>query len=136
MYTRDTVLRLIEQYARVIAQALGLARENKLSEAEQTLEDALLTLTSLPMKKWLTTTPENLATWLQEDQQFDTERLETVGDVFMARAEVAEAANQHQMALRCYQNAHALYVAAEGVNPKILSLPLRQKIQFASAQIL
>ncbi len=136
MYTRDTVLRLIEQYARVIAQALGLARENKLSEAEQALEDALLTLTSLPMEKWLTTVPENLATWLQEDQQFDTERLETVGDVFMARAEVAEAANQHQMAFRCYQNAHALYVLAERTNPKILSLPLRQKIQFASEQFL
>ncbi|HCR49827.1 MAG TPA: hypothetical protein PLL64_07700 [Rhodothermales bacterium] len=132
MYTRDTVLRLVEQYARVIAQALGLARENKQTEAEQALDEALQELTGLPPNALLTHDRTYLADWLKEERGWVTDHFETLGDVFVARAEVAETGNQFKLALMCYQTASDMYQTAQRVNPKIFSLPLQRKIQFVS----
>ncbi|MBL7977241.1 MAG: hypothetical protein JNN12_02790 [Bacteroidetes Order II. Incertae sedis bacterium] len=132
MYTRDTVLRLIEQYARIVAQALGLARENKRTEAEQVLNEALHDLTGLPASVLWTTPSEKLVRWLAEDQFFDADRFETLGDVYVARAEVADTGTEFEISLMCYRTAGIMYQAAQKINPKIFSLPLQRKIQFVS----
>jgi predicted RNA-binding protein len=100
MFQRDYILRLIEEFARLMAALAGLKREGKLDEAFIMIDKAYIKLLKLEPKVVKSLNPDELLPFLQNEMDMNNEGLKMTGEllfeegmIYVEKGDPVSAAN-------------------------------------------
>lgn len=127
-------MRIIEEMARIIAEAFGLVERGRIEEAEQSLEETLFSLTGIMPAHIIHSDPHQFAAWLSEDRKFSPEWLEALADLCIARADLA-AESDDETERAWWGVAQALLERANALETHTLSLPRMQKLKLIASNL-
>jgi|ERR1041385_2517121 hypothetical protein len=88
MYRRDYLQRMLEDFSRVLAQAMGLKNLNKNSEALDEIRDAYKTFFGLDYHELEKISREDFVKTISQNPDFKKEHLESIARALMAEGDL------------------------------------------------
>lgn len=127
MLRRDYIQRMIEEFARVVAYAIGLKVDGRNDDAVQELRNAYRTWFALDADTIASLSPEELVEKLSREENFPKEKIEALANGLRTESELLSPADPLAMD-RCAQ-ALALYRYLEQVDAATFSFPRKEAIR-------
>ena len=109
MYKKDYILRIIEDFAKMLGVILGFKLEGDYKKAEEAIDEALKKYTETDLAFLLSFPPQEMLIELTEKRQLSEEQLHVIAELLFQQAEIRKLNNELTQTQDLYLRSYTVY---------------------------